>query len=135
MTSKLLSKNDNNDENINKNNEIKEKKNFVDAINLQPSFLFNNVMSKNILFSSQQTQLMRESLSDEQLQTAREKHINKLINKNAETVSNIALINENIVLSTNLSRKRNKNFNLIVENDKDFIFINVNYNTHFKANK
>ena len=32
MTSKLLSKNDNDDENIGGNNEIEEKKNFVDAI-------------------------------------------------------------------------------------------------------
>ena len=40
MTSKLLSKNDNDDENINKNDEIEKKKDFVDAFDFQSFFLF-----------------------------------------------------------------------------------------------
>ena len=64
MTSKSLSKNNNDDENMNRNDEI-EKKNFADAINLQSFFLFINVISKNVMFASQQTQLMRELLSNE----------------------------------------------------------------------
>ena len=70
MTSKLLSKDDNDNKNINKNDEIKEKKNFTDATDLQSFFLFINVISKNVMFASQQTQLIRESFSNEQLQIA-----------------------------------------------------------------
>ena len=54
MTLKSLSKNDNNDESINENDEIKEKKDFIDATDLQSFFLFINVISKNIMFASQQ---------------------------------------------------------------------------------
>ena len=87
------------------------------------------------MFASQQTQLMRESFSDKQLQIARKKHINELINESAEIALNIVSINKNIVLSTNSSRKRDKVFIFIIENDKDFIFIIVDCNTRFKANK
>ena len=87
------------------------------------------------MFASQQTQLMRESLSDEQLQIVQEKHINELINESAENVSNIISVNKSIISSTNISRKRNKDFNFIVENDKDFIFIIVDRNICFKINK
>ena len=68
--SKSLSKNDNDGESINKNDEIEEEKNFADATDFQSFLLFINVISKNIMSASQQTQLMRESFSDEQLQTA-----------------------------------------------------------------
>ena len=34
-----------------------------------------------------------------------------------------------------MSRKHDKDFNFIVESDKDFIFIIVDYNTRFKVNK
>ena len=78
---------------------------------------------------------MHESFSDEQLQAARKKHIDELINENAETASNIVSINKNIISSTNLSRKRDKIFTFIVENDKDFIFIIVDRNIRFKTNK
>ena len=114
MTSKSLSKNDNNNESINRNDETDEERNFADATDLQFFFLFINVMSKNVMSASQQTQLMRESFSDEQLQTAREEHIDELINESVETT-----------LSTNSSRKR----------DKDFAFITVDCNTRFKASK
>ena len=65
MTSKLLSKDVNDDENMNE--EIEEEKNFADATDFQLFYLFINVISKNVMSASQQTQLMRESLSDEQL--------------------------------------------------------------------
>ena len=98
MTSKSLSKND-----INRNDETEKEKNFVDAIDLQSFLLFINVISNNIIFASQQTQSMRESLSDEQLQTARKEHIDELINKNAEIASDIASISESTASSTNSS--------------------------------
>ena len=78
---------------------------------------------------------MRESLSNEQLQAAREKHIDELINNNAETASNIALVNESTASLINLSRKCDKVFTLIAESNKDFIFITVDRSTRFKANK
>ena len=53
ITSKSLSKNDNDDESVNKNNKTEKEKNFADAIDLQPSFLFINVISKNIMFAPQ----------------------------------------------------------------------------------
>ena len=62
MTSKLLLKNDNDGENINENDEIEEKKNFANAIDFQSFFLFINVILKNVMFASQQTQSMRELL-------------------------------------------------------------------------
>ena len=120
MTSKSLSKND-----INKNDKIEKKKNFADATDLQSFFLLINVISKNVMFASQQTQSMRESLSNEQLQVARKEHINGLINESAQTVSNIASISESIASSLNSSRKR----------DKDFVLIIVDRNTRFKADK
>ena len=135
MTSKSLLKNNNDDENINKNDEIEKEKNFVDAIDLQSFFLFINVISKNIMFTSQQTQSMHKSFLNEQLQIIREKHIDELINENVETVSNIALINKNIVLLINSSRKRDKIFIFIIKNNKDFNFIIVNRNIRFKTNK
>ena len=67
MTPKSLSENDNGDESINENDEIEKEKNFTDATDLQPSFLFTNAISKNVMFASQQTQSMREPLSNEQL--------------------------------------------------------------------
>ena len=67
MTSKSLLKNDNGGGNMNRNNETEEEKDFVDATDLQPFFLFINVISKNVMSASQQTQSMREPLSDEQL--------------------------------------------------------------------
>ena len=78
---------------------------------------------------------MRELLSNEQLQIARKKHIDELINENIEIVSNIVSINKNIVLLINLSRKRDKIFIFIVENNKDFIFIIIDCNICFKTNK
>ena len=63
MTSESLSKNGNGDGNMNK--EIEEEENFVDATDLQSSFLFTNVISKNVMSASQQTQSMREPFSDE----------------------------------------------------------------------
>ena len=68
---------------------------------------------------------MRKLFSNEQLQAAREEHTNELINESAETASNIVSVSESIVLLTNSSRKR----------DKDFDFIIVDRNTHFKVNK
>ena len=68
---------------------------------------------------------MRESLSNEQLQAAREEHTDELTNENAETASNIASVNESTVSSTNSLRKR----------DKDFVLITVDRSTRFKANK
>ena len=65
MTSKSLSKNDNGGGSINENNKIEEGKNFADAIDLQLFFLLTNAISKNAMSASQQTQSMRESLSDE----------------------------------------------------------------------
>ena len=65
MTSKSLLKNNNDGENINENDKIKEEKNFADAINLQSSFLLINVISNNVMFASQQTQLMRKSFLNE----------------------------------------------------------------------
>ena len=135
MTSKSLLKNDNDDESINKNDEIEEKRNFVDAIDFKSFFLLINVISKNIKFASQQTQLMRESLLNEQLQIAREKNTDELINENVKIVSNIASVNKNIVSLINLSRKCDKVFISIVEDDKNFIFIIVDRNTRFKINK
>ena len=131
--SELLLKNDNGDENMNK--EIEEEEDFADATDLQPFFLFINVILKNVMSASQQTQLMREPFSDEQLQVAREEHINELINENAETVSDTASVSESTVLSTNSSRKRDKVFILIVKSDKDFAFIIIDRNTRFKINK
>ena len=61
MMLKSLLKNDNGDENINENNKIKKEKNFIDATDLQSFFLFNNVILKNVMFLSQQTQSIRES--------------------------------------------------------------------------
>ena len=55
ITSKKLLKNDNDDESINRNNEIEEEKNFADAIDFQPSFLFINIISKNVMSALQQT--------------------------------------------------------------------------------
>ena len=69
------------------------------------------------------------------MQIARKKRINKLINESIEIILNIALISKNIALSTDSSRKRNKDFNFIVKNNKDFAFINIDRNTRFKANK
>ena len=135
MTSKSLSKNDNGDGSINKSNEIEEKKDFADATDLQSFLLLINVISKNVMSASQQTQSMRESLSDEQLQTAQEKHTDELTNENAETVSNIASVSKSTASSTNSSRKRDKVFISIVESDKDFVFIIVDRSTRFKANK
>ena len=117
------------------NREIEEKKNFADATDLQPFFLFTNVISKNVMPASQQTQSMREPLSDEQLQTAREEHTDELINKNAETASDTASVSESTASSTNSSRKRDKVFISIVESDKDFIFITADRSTRSKTNK
>ena len=120
MTLKSLLKND-----INRNDETEKEKNFADAIDLQSFFLLINVISKNVMSASQQTQSMRESLSDEQLQAARKEHTDELINENAETVSNIASVSESTASSTNSSRKR----------DKDFVFITVDCSTRSKASK
>ena len=114
---------------------LKKKENFADAIDLQPSFLFTNVISKNVIFASQQTQLMREPLSNEQLQAAREEHTDKLTNENAETASNTASINESTASLTNSSRKRDKVFTFTVESDKDFALITADRSTRFKADK
>ena len=103
MTSKSLLKNDNDSESINENNKIEEEKNFTDATDLQPSFLLINIISKNVMFASQQTQSMRELFSNEQLQIARKKHIDELINESVETVSDTVLISENIISSINIS--------------------------------
>ena len=126
-------KNDNCGESMNR--EIEEKKNFADATDLQPFFLFTNVISKNVMPASQQTQSMREPLSDEQLQAAREKHTDELTNKNAETASDTASVSENTASSTNSLRKRDKVFTFIVENDKDFALITADRNIRFKTNK
>ena len=130
MTSKSLSKNDNGGENINESDEIEKKKNFADATDLQSSslptnVLFINVISKNVMSASQQTQSMRESFSDEQLQTAREEHTDELINESVETVSDTASVSESTASLINSSRKR----------DKDFAFITVGCNTRSKADK
>ena len=125
MTSKSLSKDDNDDESINESGKTEEEEDFADATDLQPFFLFINVISKNVMSASQQTQLMREPLSDEQLQTAREEHIDELTNESAETASDIASVSESIASSTNSSRKR----------DKDFAPIIVGRNTRSKAGK
>ena len=53
MTSKSLSKDDNNDESINENDKIEEEKNFADTIDLQSFFLFINVILKNVMSASQ----------------------------------------------------------------------------------
>ena len=125
MTPKSLSKNDNGGENINESDENKEGKNFADATDLQPSLLLTNVISENAMSALQQTQSMRESLSDEQLQTAREEHTDELTNESAETASNTASVNENTASSTNSSRKR----------DKDFALITAGRSTRSKADK
>ena len=125
MTSKLLSKNDNDDESINRSDETEEEKNFVDAPDLQPSFLPTNVISKNVMPALQQTQSMRESFSDEQLQVAREEHTDELISKSVETASNTASVSESTASSKNSSRKRNK----------DFVSITADRNTRFKTDK
>ena len=125
MTSKSLSKDDNDDGNINENDETEEEKNFADATDLQSSSLFINIISKNVMSASQQTQSMREPLSNEQLQAARKEHTDKLINKNAETASNIVSVSESIVSSINSSWKR----------DKDFVPITVDRSTRFKTDK
>ena len=122
MTPKSLSKNDNGGESINRNNETEKEKNFVDATDLQSSFLFINVISKNVMFASQQTQLMRESLSNKQLQAARKEHIDELINESAETASDIASVSESIASSINLR-------------DKNFVLITVDRSTRFKTDK
>ena len=133
MTSKLLLKNDNDDESMNK--EIEKEKNFADAIDLQSFFLLINVISKNVMSASQQTQLMRESLSNEQLQAARKEHTDELINESAETASDIVSVSESTASLTNSSRKRDKVFIFIVENDKDFALITVDRSTRFKTDK
>ena len=125
MISKSLLKNNNDGGSINKNNETEKEENFADATDLQSSFLFINVISKNIMLASQQTQSMREPFSNEQLQTAREKYTDELINENAETASNTASVSESITSSTNSSRKR----------DKNFAFIIADRSTRFKVSK
>ena len=135
MTSKSLLKNDNDDESMNRNDEIEKEKNFADATDLQSFLLFINVISKNIMSASQQTHLMRESLSDEQLQAARKEHIDELTNESVETVSDIVSISKSIASSINSSRKRDKVFTFIVGSDKDFVFITVDRSTCFKADK
>ena len=130
MTSKSLSKNDNGGGSIDESDEIEEEKNFADATNLQPSLLstsvlFTNVISENVMPASQQTQSMREPFSDEQLQVAREEHTDELVNENAEIASDIASVSESTASSTNSSRKR----------DKDFALIIVDRNTRSKAGK
>ena len=82
-----------------------------------------------------QTQLMRKSFSNEQLQITWEEHTDELINENAETISNIVSVNENIASSTNSLRKHDKVFILIVKSDKNFVLIIVDCNTRFKADK
>ena len=135
MMSKSLLKNDNDDESINRSDETEKEKNFADATDLQSFFLLINVISKNIMPALQQTQSMRESLSNEQLQTAGKEYTDELINENAKTASNIASVSESTASSTNSSRKRDKVFTLIVESEKDFVFITVHYNTRFKTGK
>ena len=125
MTSESLSKDDNGDGSINENDKTEEKKNFADATDLQPFLLLINVISKNAMSASQQTQSMREPLSDEQLQVAREEHTDELTSENAETASNTASVSESTASLTNSSRKR----------DKDFAFITVGRSTRFKADK
>ena len=125
MTSKSLLKDNNDDESINESDEIEKEKNFADAIDLQFSSLFENVISENIMFALQQTQSMRKSFSDEQLQAAQEEYTDELINESAETASDIASISENIISSTNSSWKHNK----------DFASIAVDRSTRFKTNK
>ena len=85
--------------------------------------------------ASQQTQSMRESLSDEQLQAVREEYTDELINENAETASNIASVSESIASSTNSLWKRDKVFTFIVESDKDFVLITVDRSTRSKTDK
>ena len=53
MTFESLSKDDNDDENINENDEIEEEENFADAIDLQSFLLFINIILKNVMFVSQ----------------------------------------------------------------------------------
>ena len=125
MTPKSLSKDNNDGRSINENDETEEKKDFVDATDLQSSFLLISAISKNAMLVSQQTQSMRELLSNEQLQAARKKHIDELINESAETVSDIASISESTAPSINSSRKR----------DKDFVPITAGRSIRFKAGK
>ena len=130
MTSKSLSKNDNDGGSIDGSDETEEKKNFADATDLQSSplstsVLFTSAIPENVMPASQQTQSMREPLSDEQLQAAREEHTDELTNENAETASDTASISESTASSTNSSRKR----------DKDFAPITVGRSTRSKADK
>ena len=132
MTSKSLSKDDNNDESMNESDETEKRENFADATDLQSSpldlqsfFLFESAISKSVMPAPQQTQSMRKPLSNKQLQAAREEHTDELTNENAETASDTASVSESTVSSTNSSRKH----------DKDFAPTAADRSTRFKANK
>ena len=77
------------------------------------------------MFTSQQTQSIRKSLLNEQLQIAQEEHIDELINKNTEIASDIISVSESTVSSINSLRKH----------DKDFALIAADRSTRFKADK
>ena len=135
ITSESLSKNNNGGENIDRSDETEKEEDFADATDLQSFLLFINVISKNVMPASQQTQSMCEPLSDKQLQAAREKHTDELVNESAEIASDTVSVSESTASSTNLSRKRDKVFIFIVGSDKDFALIIVDRSTRFKADK
>ena len=65
MTLESLSKDDNGGESMNEDDEIEERKDFANAIDLQSFLLSESVISKSAMSASQQTQSMRKPLSDE----------------------------------------------------------------------